>query len=152
MKRIVIDGQKYKIDVDKAKNCGALLIDDYGGYPHSWEDYIKGHENRILAYSSALDEERCPVCYDGFRTLEEVEAFHSLGQLIQLRDEWWDGWKPNWEDTCEKKYCIEFFNGIVQYTQCLSSTYRILVFPTEGMRNEFGETFHNLIEQAKMFL
>lgn len=134
MKTIEIDGKKYKLDVEKAKELG-LLKDTR---PQSWEEYCN-------------NTKRNTYDYDEFSSREECMAFLALGKLIQLRDAWIGDWKPDWNDSNKHKWCIiNDINGLV--IGLYGNTSRSLSFPTENMANDFLETFSDLLEQAKMFL
>ena len=86
-----------------------------------------------------------------FPTKEEAEACLALAQLCQLRDIYNEGWKPDWEDDGEIKYCIEFFKGKIE-KECHYVTKRVLCFKTRELRDEFLENFRGLIETAKPLL
>ena len=86
-----------------------------------------------------------------FPTKEEAEACLALAQLCQLRDRYNDGWKPNWKDDGEIKYCIEFFKGKIE-KECHYITKRVLCFKTRELRDKFLENFRDLIEIAKPLL
>ena len=92
------------------------------------------------------------VCaYDVFNSVNEAKAFCALGKLIQLRDAWWGEWKPDWENADTLKYIITAMCNKIERTTCYLP-HRILVFPTEEMRDEFYECFADLINVAKQFL
>ena len=76
----------------------------------------------------------------------------ALCQLLVCRNAWWKqlGWKPNWTDNNDK-YCISTYNGKIS-PQILSSTSSILSFPTKEVRDQFLDTFKDLIEEAKELL
>lgn len=76
---------------------------------------------------------------------ETAEAFLALMQLIQLRDCYRQGWKPDWEDDT-KKHCIFCLGGVTDWT---ISERRVLSFQSEEVRDEFLKNFKDLIEQAK---
>ena len=59
-------------------------------------------------------------------------------------------WRPNWEEDTIKYSILSSRNRLLEYTP--STTSHILSFPTAEMRNDFFDTFRDLIEQAKMFL
>ena len=86
-----------------------------------------------------------------FPTKEEAEACLALAQLCQLRDIYNEGWKPNWEDYNETKYCIEFCQGRIETIDRVNC-HKILTFKTEELRDKFLENFRNLIEIAKPLL
>ena len=82
--------------------------------PKSWEDlkilngyYVNDSSEVDIFESYTTDEYNKNV----FPTKEEAEACVALAQLCQLRDRYNDGWKPDWEDYNETKYCIEFCQG-----------------------------------------
>ena len=76
----------------------------------------------------------------------------ALCQLLVCRNAWWKqlGWKPDWTGN-KDKYCISICNGKIT-PQILSSAGSILAFPTAEVRDEFLETFRDLIEDAKELL
>lgn len=134
METIEINGNAYQLDVEKAKELG-LLKDTK---PRSWEEYCN-------------NTKRNTYDYDEFSSREESMAFIAFGKLIQLRDAWVGDWKPNWYINSKCKYTIETVCGKINKTQAFSIN-TILVFPTKEMRDDFFETFRDIIEQAKMFL
>lgn len=134
METIKINGNAYQLDVEKAKELG-LLKDTK---PRSWEEYCN-------------NTKRNTYDYDEFSSREESMAFIAFGKLIQLRDAWWGDWRPDWSINSKCKYTIEAECGKISKMQ-VSSIHSTLVFPTEEMRNDFFETFRDIIEQAKMFL
>lgn len=86
-----------------------------------------------------------------FPTKEEAEACVALAQLCQLRDRYNDGWKPDWENTREMKYCIEIFKEKIS-KENYYSTKKVLCFKTPELRDKFIENFKDLIEIAKPLL
>lgn len=79
---------------------------------------------------------------------ETAEAFLALMQLIQLRDCYRQGWKPDWEDTDAPKYAIvsSFYKVAPELFLNLSS---VLSFQSAEIRDEFRKNFKDLIEKAK---
>lgn len=81
---------------------------------------------------------------------EIAEAYVVLPQLIRLRDEYNEGWKPDWEDKNAKHYIRGKGTGWdVGYTYGYSY---ILCFKSFEIRDKFFEDYKNLIEIAKPFL
>lgn len=78
---------------------------------------------------------------------ETAEAFIALMQLIQLRDCYRQGWKPDWKDG-SKKHCIVAYDSYM-----LKETYlklnTTLSFQSEEIRDKFMKNFSDLIEKAK---
>ncbi len=135
METIIINDKEYQLDIDKSKELGLLKEKDTR--PRSWSEYCNNVGRDIYEY-------------DEFSSCGESMAFIALGKLIQLRDAWWGEWKPDWKDR-KCKYSIEINEEAISKLQ-VSSINAILVFPTEEMRDDFLETFRNIIEHAKMFL
>lgn len=77
-----------------------------------------------------------------------AEAVLALCQLIQLRDYYNDGWKPDWNNGAFDKYVILFEDEKINTsTQCCNC--RVLVFKTEKLRDEFLKNFKDLIFKLK---
>ena len=76
----------------------------------------------------------------------------ALCQLLVCRNAWWQqlGWKPGWRSP-EEKYCIYHSSDGVDWK---NYTYdcKILAFPTAEVRDQFLDTFRDLIEEAKELL
>jgi len=124
--------------------------------PKTWEEFCKLNPVRNNEYfitsggkidttSSAI---RCPD-YDKniFSSKEKAEAILALCQLIQLRDCYNDGWKPDWKGASDK-FAIELFEGKFIKNIC---AYRaeVLVFKSKKLRDEFYNNFKDLIEKLK---
>ena len=152
METIEINGKSYLIDIEKATEQGLLKEKD--SKPRSWEEYAAMRSqdcDSIISATGINDDDDVYICdYDLFNSEDEARAFLALGKLIQLRDAWWGEWKPDWEEM-KYKYCIYNYSNNVR-TVFYTTASSILSFPTEKMRDDFLETFRDLIEQAKMFL
>lgn len=147
----VPDGHKavYNKDTQKVEIVRVEL-------PKSWEEYCK--QNPIVDWEyfinerSEIDEirkrEKNPETDKStIQTKDMAEAFIALMQLVQLRDCYRQGWKPNWRKACNK-YCIYYeIDGIFPFNNIYNS--RVLSFQSEEIRDEFLENFRDLIEQAK---
>lgn len=83
----------------------------------------------------------------------EDAAIKALCKLIICRDAWWNqlGWKPELSDVPNDKYIIGNYQGIVG-VNCEKRWNRILSFPMPEIRDQFLETFRDLIEEAKELL
>ena len=77
----------------------------------------------------------------------------ALCQLLICRNAWWKqlGWKPDWSDQKQEKYCIGLIKGKVESTTNEGCN-RILAFPSEKVRYQFLDSFRDLIEEAKELL
>jgi hypothetical protein len=99
--------------------------------PRSWDEFCRKYEFACLStrYSNF------PLKYD------------ALFKLEQLRNCWWNGWEPNWNDVQQDKHCI--IHSQEFKIHILYETRRFLSFPTEEMAKEFLECFRDLIEKAR---
>lgn len=78
---------------------------------------------------------------------EKAEAILALCQLIQLRDCYNDGWKPDWNED-SNKYVIYFFGDEPTPTINVGCA-KILAFKSAELRDEFFNNFKDLIEKLK---
>ena len=129
--------------------------------PKTWEEFCNNNPRREGEfYINDISEIRETSASTGGRyknidvnvlpSREYAEAMLALCKLIQLRDCYNDGWKPNWSDRSEK-HCIFYSNGNVELF-IRNSWSCILVFKSRELRNEFYNNFKDLIEQAKLLL
>lgn len=127
--------------------------------PKTWEEfcevyplrekeyYIDNTSNICEAYNCGTMRRNSIVDKNLLPDKETTEAILALLQLIQLRDCYNDGWKPDWKNN-DNKYCIERANDYI--TTCIRSIGgRILAFKTAELRDQFLENFRDLIEVAK---
>lgn len=110
------------------------------------EEYFIGNRSEMFranskSRSSNSDKNILP-------SKEKAEAILALCQLIQLRDCYNDGWKPNWKDASKDKYTIYYnTNYVDKGTNAVSA--RVLAFKTRELRDEFFDNFKDLIEKLK---
>lgn len=78
----------------------------------------------------------------------------ALCQLLVCRNAWWKmlGYKPDWKNTEEYKWCIHTCLGRTVTSSDHSEYGRVLAFPDAGTAEEFHHTFKDLIEEAKELL
>ena len=144
----------YKIDRENSTFEKIVFKKIENKLPKSWEELhmIKGW---FVENGSGIHEfENCFTTSKNrnlFPTKEEAEACLVLAQLCQLRDKYNGGWKPDWEDVGQSKWCIDFFQDDIREVSCLSVR-RVLAFKTKELRDEFLENFNDLIEIAKPLL
>lgn len=145
----------YEIDKEKSTFEKIVFKKVDKGLPKTWEEVgvIKGWYTYAGGSINYFSEGISTKCADRniFPTKEEAEASLALAQLCQLRDIYNDGWKPNWEDYNETKYCIEFCQGRIETIDRVNC-HKILTFKTEELRDKFLENFRDLIETAKPLL
>jgi len=114
---------------------------------HSNEVYIDANSNiKLVTHTDRL--------VDGDRnvlpSIKDAEAIKALCQLIQLRDCYNQGWKPDWNSN-DGKYIIG-----VNDNSCIklvnSNLSRVLAFKSAELRNKFLENFEDLLNRAKPLL
>ena len=79
----------------------------------------------------------------------------ALGKLITMRNLWWEvdnNWKPNYKDSSIPKYIITTIRNKSDMATYYNGCNTILAFRTKEIRDEFFETFKDLIEIAKPLL
>ena len=128
------------------------------------------------SYTIVGFEQKAPTpTYDGVRTekfkkgeyvsiLNGIElpdektakAFEALSKLIWLRDYYNEGWKPDWCNQYQEKFCIINFLGeidLINYSKKSkfeeNKFYHVLTFETEEIRDKFLEEQKELLEIAK---
>lgn len=127
--------------------------------PKTWEDFC-------AAYPIKREQEECfinensEICIFSLRhrnskvrrnllpNVKIAEAFIALMQLVQLRDCYRQGWKPDWKDTDTPKYAIVSSFGKVAPELFLNMS-SVLSFQSAEIRDEFLKNFRELIEKAK---
>ena len=128
--------------------------------PKTWEEFCKNNpinnaEYFIGSYSvikEILEKGERDVETDKnmIQSKETAEAFLALMQLIQLRDCYRQGWKPDWRDYTTKR-CIICLGGVVDLGWAIGEQH-VLSFQSEEIRDEFLKNFSELIEEAKEFI
>lgn len=128
--------------------------------PTTWEEFCETHpikqgESYVSSGSSILEASFTKRAYKSDKNLlpskKYAEAIRALCQLIQLRDCYNDGWKPDWTNPSTVKHCV----GIMQnriVNQSLLMTNKMMAFKTKELRDEFIKNFRELIEVAKPLL
>lgn len=116
----------------------------------TWENFgpIEGYyidaDSRVLPYDDSNSNEHCRNTWP---TKEDAEAALALSQLLQWRDKYNEGWKPDYKNG-DKKYiiCTELLVVKKGFTYNHNS---VLSFKEESIRDKFLNDFKDLIEIAK---
>ena len=129
--------------------------------PEGWE--FAGYENGEVKIRRV--ESELPTDYEkalgavGVSKIHSVlvprdmyRAVNALCKLLICRNAWWQklGWRPDFNDAAIKYAVKVYKNQTENLTANIDN--RILVFPTEEVRDKFAETFKDLIEEAKELL
>ena len=117
--------------------------------PKTWEEYRKMKGDEGEKANAALSFAYTSIT-GAFADYHDTQKHIALIKLHLLRDEYRQGWKPNWSDNCYK-YGVKW--NIIPRKKELMVTWRnydplFLSFPTEEIACEFLTNFHELIEQA----
>ncbi len=123
--------------------------------PKSWEEFCKNNPVKKNEYFidgngeiiCAAEKHRTTNLKNILPNKETAEAFLALMQLIQLRDCYRQGWKPDWISG-DYKHTLSYgrHSLTVDYTYWDN---RILTFQSSSICYEFMENFRDLIEKAK---
>lgn len=131
--------------------------------PKTWEEFCEKHKK--------IKEGECFIGIDSYITdvgnkckerdekfdrnllpsKSDAEGILALIQLIQLRNCYNEGWKPDWEDGGLDKYSICYSKNKAT-TSVNFNTHRILSFKTTELRDRFFTNFKDLIKTAKDFI
>lgn len=118
--------------------------------PKSWEELgkISGSFYHSASVLGITEVKTVNANKNVFATKEQAEASLALSQLSQLREVYRDGWKPNWNNQQQHKYCIRIWckNVVCETSFGLGN---FLSFQSAEVRDLFLENFRDLIEQAK---
>ena len=134
-------------------------------YPKTYEECCKilGFLNVDLCFNA--DYRNFDASKEQWKRLGLMNQFY---QLLICRDAYWkiageemglgEPWEPDWENSEERRYSIVNIEGDINLPEktltkwILKVTNKILVFPTEEMRDAFYENFKSEIEICKELL
>src|SRR5574344_1475142 len=112
--------------------------------------YIR-KDSEIKTFIVAVDEVLDPIQdRNAIKGESRAESFLALMQLMNRRDEYRQGWKPDWRDDSDK-YVITYYKTAITCDMFLHYN-AILSFQSADIRDKFLEDFRELIEQAKEFI
>ncbi len=149
---LVINGTKIKLTQEQLEQIQNSV--KAPELKNNWEDFglINGYyvnsDSEIIGadYFDSVSQNK-----NIFPSKEEAEACLALSQLLQWRDKYNEGWKPDW-DKCEVKHIIQYFNNSGPNKSRVLYQRTLLSFKSEEIRDKFLETFRDLIEIAKPLL
>lgn len=128
--------------------------------PSSWEEYCeinpyydKGKET-FLRITGTINVSVANIKrkeYPGvIPSKERAEQFLILNKLLQIRDYYNQGWKPNWEDGTDKYPIWSFENELTPDITTYANG--LFTFKTKELRDKFFENFAPDLELIKEFL
>ena len=130
--------------------------------PKTWEEFCENNptieQNEVFINNNSNIINAGPVVLNRdyiidanlLPSREYAKAMLALCKLIQLRNYYNDGWKPNWREE-SFKYVIRFYDECIYKDSSLR--YRnLLAFKTAELRDAFCNNFEDLIKEAKLLL
>ena len=122
--------------------------------PNTWEEFCKNYpikaEERYIGLNSGV------ICSEGDRTIysdrnmlpsvKAAKAHLAYMQLHQLRDCYRQGWKPDYSDDNQIKWCIYLDLNMLDVKSIYSSCF--LSFQSKEIAEKFLNNFKDLIETA----
>ena len=129
--------------------------------PKTWEEFCETHQTKtgecfIDKFSSVIDMREDTIRHTNWDknllpSKSDAEGILALMQLIQLRDCYNDGWKPDWKDAQSDKYTIRRYKDDIVIA-INGTNNHVLSFKTPNLRDMFLANFKDLIETAKDFI
>lgn len=146
----------YELDKEQSNERQVVLRKIEDKRVNSWEEYcelMKGkdsyivdmHDNVRTSYFLAA-----PIVEE-FEDKEDAVTFAAFSKLLKLRKNWVGEWNPDWKDSNVGKFTIIAGENEI----CKGVHYKVnspMSFPTDNMRDEFFDTFRDLLEIAKPLL
>ena len=121
------------------------LIGD--GLPKTWDEYCAKHGDMGVIIKASLGTAYVALNKHVFSDYKQAQAHIAKMKLHLLRDEYRQGWLPEWMDYEQDKYVIQKF--IDEYViRLYNTTSYFLSFQDDERANEFLTNFRELIEQA----
>ena len=154
--------QMLEIEVPEGKKAiykdnKIIFEDTIQKLPETWEEFCKLYPIKEKEYYIELNSIPTETSigerfdHDDKNVLpsqQAAKAHLALMQLHQLRDCYRQGWKPDWENKYQKKYCIEFSNYQYRIFEYFVSC-RFLSFQSKEITEKFLMYFKDLIKQAE---
>lgn len=140
-------------EIDKVEDNKIILKKSKEELPKTWEECCE-----LLGEGEYINDESIicnytPHCGTS-KANENIlptglgEPMLALMQLLVCREVYRQGWKPDWTNANENKYCIINDSNKIQ-TPMYVFVSRVLSFQSTEIRDQFLENFRDLIEEAK---
>ena len=140
-------------EIDEVRGNKIILMESKKELPKTWEEccellgegeYIN-NESIICNYTphcgaSKANENILPTGLG--------KPMLTLCQLLVCREVYRQGWKPDWTNANENKYCIINDSNKIE-TAFNASISRVLSFQSKEVKDKFLENFKDLIKEAK---
>lgn len=144
------------MEIDKEKSSFEEIVfkSKEKQLPKTWEELkeVKGYYVDMYSIVKPADAFAEDNNRNVFPTKELAEAALALAQLLQLRDAYNDGWIPNWEGTNGKYVITKTLSGNKIKKDIYWSSYKLMTFKTEELRDKFFDNFQDLLQIANPLL
>lgn len=140
-------------EIDEVRGNKIILMESKKELPKIWEECIaKIKDLECIDSNGDIDEVdfNFGIVYHHVNDIPKGlgKPMLALCQLLVCREVYRQGWKPDWTNGDENKYCIiNYFNEIQSTDYCFTD--RVLSFQSAEIRDKFLENFRDLIEEAK---
>ena len=115
--------------------------------PKTWDEYCIKHDEEGDKIKASLNTAYMTINKYTFSDYKRAQAHIAMIKLHLLRDEYRNGWKPDWKDDSQMKYVI--YNPEGEFTiGCYINSIRFLAFQDKKRANDFLTNFRELIEEA----
>lgn len=152
MTTIKLEGKDYLLDIEQAEKLGLLKEKD--NRVKSWEEFKKKYINKGYVYIEEIKHTQptaMPIYIGDQLTKHEAKALAAFSKLLKLRRDWVGEWEPDWKSRSSEKFVLYRSENEVRICSTINTAGGIS-FPTNKMAKEFLETFHDLIEEAKILI
>ena len=139
-------------EIDKVEDNKVIIKESKKELPKTWGECIAKirdleYIDRNCIYKTTFSAEAASNHINNI-PIGLGKPMLALCQLLVCREVYRQGWKPNWKDDKEIKYCIVNVNNkIIKYINVAFN--KVLSFQSAEIRDEFLENFKDLIEEAK---
>lgn len=114
--------------------------------PKTWDEYCAKHGEVGDKIKASLNTAYMTINKHIFSDYKQAQAYISKMKLHLLRDEYRQGWKPNY-NIRQDKYTITYSNNW-GLTVIIYQTPRFLSFQSREIAEEFLTNFRELIDEA----
>ena len=122
-----------------------MLIGDR--LPKTWDEYCAKHGEVGDKIKASLDSAYTTINRYAFSDYKQTQAHIAMIKLHLLRDEYRQGWVPEWGNIDESKFVIEMAGNELT-VENYGITRHFLAFQDKKRANEFLTNFRELIEEA----
>ena len=116
--------------------------------PKTWDEYCAKHGEVGDKIKASLNTAYMTINKHIFSDYKQAQAHIALMKLHLLRDEYRQGWKPDWRNVDESKFVIEMVANELSINNYGITRYS-LSFQDEKRADKFLTNFRDLIEEAR---